>query len=80
MAFWRALVAQRHALELIQESTPVFGQHLCVLYTLSSPVLVPSTDMVLCRLEGDEFVADAFLDENGAIMLLNNGFFVLSGR
>jgi len=36
-----------------------------------------STDVVLGFLEEDEFIADAFTDENAASMLLDNGFLVL---
>jgi hypothetical protein len=33
--------------------------------------------MVLALLEMDEFIANAFLDEDAPRMLLHNGFFVL---
>lgn len=77
VTLWRALVAQRHALELIEQPSPVVSKHLCVLDSLSSPVLVPAADVVLRRLERDQFVADALLDKDGTVMLLDNGFLVL---
>lgn len=66
-----------HALQLIQQTAPVVGQHLGVLDSLARPVLVPAADVVLRRLERDELVADALLDENGPVVLLNNRFLVL---
>jgi hypothetical protein len=70
-------VPKRHALQLIQQPSPIISQHLGVLDPFSRPVLVPATDVVLCRLESDELVADALLDKNGPIVLLNNGLLVL---
>jgi hypothetical protein len=33
--------------------------------------------MILAGLEVDELIADALLDENGAVMLVDNGLLVL---
>lgn len=53
MTLWRALVTQRHAVELIQQASPVVSKHLCILDSLAGPVLVPSADVVLSSLEDD---------------------------
>lgn len=72
MTLWRTLVTQRHAVELIQQPSPVVSKHLSILDSLAGPVLVPSTDVVLSSLEDDEFVADTLLDKDGSIVLLDN--------
>lgn len=69
-----------HALEPVQEPTPVVCQHLRVLDALLSPVLVPTGDVVLRRLERDELVTKAFFDEHGPIVLVDDGFLVLRWR
>lgn len=39
--------------------------------------MVPARDVVLRGLEGDELVAEALLDEDGAVVLVDDGFLVL---
>lgn len=71
------LDARRHSLNFIAQATPVVRLQLGVFDTLLAPVLVQPADMVLALLEMDEFIANAFLDEDAPRMLLHNGFFVL---
>lgn len=71
------LVSQGYALKLVEEPAPVIRQHLRVLDALLGPVLVPPRDVVLSGLEGDELVADALLDEDGAVVLVDDGLLVL---
>lgn len=70
-------VAERHAFKLVEKATPVVGQHLRVLDAFLGPVLVPAGDVKLGGLEVDELVADALLDEYGAVVLVDDGFLVL---
>ena len=72
-----ALLAQRHALELVEEPAPVVRQHFGVLDPLARPVLVPPANVVLRGLEGDELVAEALLDKDATIVLLDDRLFVL---
>ncbi|KAI6768116.1 hypothetical protein HG530_006125 [Fusarium avenaceum] len=51
MTLWRALVTQRHAVELIQQASPVVSKHLCILDSLAGPVLVPSADVLVTCLD-----------------------------
>lgn len=39
-----------------------------------------AADVILALLEMNEFVADAFRNEDTPGMLLNNGFFILKGK
>lgn len=71
------LISQRHALQLVKQPAPIVRQHLGVFDTLASPVLIPPANVVLRSLESDEFVTNALLDKDGAVMLVDNGFFVL---
>jgi hypothetical protein len=75
--FSTLLLAQRHAVKLIKQSSPVISQHLAVLDPLLGPVLVPAADVVLCLLEVKQLVPDTLADENGAIVLLDNALLVL---
>jgi hypothetical protein len=68
---------QGHALEAIHESTPVVSQHLCVLNALLGPVLVPARHIILGVLEVYKLVADALLDEDGPVVLVDDRFLVL---
>lgn len=74
------LVTQRHALELVEKPPPVVGQHLRVLDALLGPILVPAGHVVLRGLEGNELIADTLFDEDGAVVLVDDGFFVLMLR
>lgn len=75
---WRLLVARRHTLQLVQQTPPVIGQHLAVLDALLRPVLVPARDVVLRRLEVHQLITEALLDEDGPVVLCDDGFLVLS--
>jgi hypothetical protein len=72
------LVTRRHTLQLVQQPPPVVRQHLAVLDALLRPVLIPARDVVLRRLEVAQLVAQALLDEDGAVVLRYDGFFVLT--
>lgn len=74
------LVTQWHTLEFVEKPPPIVRQHLRVLDALLSPVLIPAGDVILCGLESDKLVTDTLLDENRAVMLIDDGFFVLLKR
>ena len=71
------LVAERHAIQLVEQAAPVVGQHFAVLDALLGPVLVPARDVVLRLLEVDELVADALAHKHGAVVLVHDALFVL---
>lgn len=72
-----ALQACRHPLNFIAQATPVLRLQFRVLDTLLAPVLMQAADMILALLEVNEFITNAFRDEDTPSMLLHNGFFVL---
>lgn len=71
------LHARRHPLNFVAQATPVVRLKFGVLDTLLAPVLMQTADVILALLEVDEFIMDAFFDEDAPSMLLHNGFFVL---
>lgn len=71
------LISQGHALERVQKTAPVIGQHLGILDSLAGPVLVPARDVELGALEGNELVTQAFPDKDGPVVLVDNGFLIL---
>lgn len=71
------LITKRHALECVQEPPPIVCQHLRILHALLGPILTPAGDVILRGLEGDELVTDALLDKDGAVVLVDDRFFVL---
>jgi hypothetical protein len=72
-----ALQARRHPLNFIAQATPVFRLQFGIFDTLLAPILMQAADVILALLEVDQFVTDAFRDEDTPSMLLHNGFFVL---
>lgn len=66
------LLPRRHPLHFITQSPPVIRLQLRIFDSLLTPVLVQTTDMVLARLEMDELVTNALLDEHAARMLLHD--------
>lgn len=72
-----AALARRHPLNFVTQATPIVRLQFGVLDTLLAPVLMQPADVILASLEVNEFVADAFCDEDAPSMLLHNGFFVL---
>ena len=71
------LVSEGHALELVEESSPVVREHLRVLDPLLRPVLVPPADLILRLLEVDQLVPKALLDEHGPVVLVDDRLLVL---
>lgn len=71
------LVTERHALELVEQLTPVVSEELRVLGSLLRPILVPAGNVVLAGLEVNELIPDALLDEDGPVVLVDDGLFVL---
>lgn len=74
------LLRLRHALHLFTQRPPIIRLQLRILDTFLRPLLVQSTNMVLRLLEEEQFVADAFLDEDAAGVLLDDRFLVLVSR
>jgi hypothetical protein len=66
------LVSKGHAFQLIEKPPPVVCQHLRVFDPLLRPVLVPPANVILRLLKVHKFVPDAFLDEDGPIVLVDN--------
>ena len=68
---------QGHALEAVHEAAPVVGQHLGVLDALLGPVLVPARHIILGVLEVNKLVANALLNEDRSVVLVDDRFLVL---
>lgn len=66
------LVARRHALELLEQATPVLGKELDIFDALGGPVLVPAGHVVLRLLEVYQLVADRLAYEDGARVLFDD--------
>lgn len=75
--FRRILVRSWHTLHLLTQRPPVIRLQFCILDALLAPLLVQSRDVVLALLEEEQFVTDAFLDEDAASVLLDNRFLIL---
>lgn len=71
------LIPKRHTLDRINHTTEIVSLEFRILDTLLSPVLVESRDTILCCLEELNFISDAFLDEDTAGVLVDDGLFVL---
>lgn len=67
-----ALQARRHPLNFIAQATPVLRLQFGVLDALLAPVLMQAADVILALLEVNEFVTNAFCDEDTPSMLLYN--------
>lgn len=72
-----SLVPERHALQVIQQTPPVVGEHLGILDPLLRPVLVPPRHVVLRVLKVNKLVAETLLDEHGPVVLVDNRLLVL---
>lgn len=73
-------VAQGHTFDLLAESAPVVGLELAILDALLTPVLVQTADMEHGGLEECDFVTEAFLDEDPARVLVDDGLLVLQAH
>ena len=74
---WASLVPERHAFQVIQQTAPVVGEHLGILDSLLRPVLIPPRYIVLRVLEVGKLVAEAFLDEDRSVVLVDNRLLIL---
>jgi hypothetical protein len=64
-----ALLTDGHTVELLVQLLPIIGLHLRILYTLQSPILIPSANVILRLLKNYKFVSYAFFDEDPPSML-----------
>lgn len=69
---WADLLALWHLLDRINHRAEVVRLQLRVLDALLRPVLVKTGDAVLCALEEEQLVANAFFDEHAASVLVND--------
>lgn len=72
-------IPKRHSIDFFAQSSPVVRQQLRVLDALLAPILVQTTDVILATLKEENFVTDAFLDEDRPSMLGDNRLLVLGG-
>lgn len=73
----RISLSQRHGLSLLLQLFPIIRLQLRVLNPFLRPILTEATNMILRRLEVDEFVADTLLHEDTTGMLGNDRLLVL---
>lgn len=66
-----------HPLNLTHRTPPILRQQLAVLDPLARPVLERLTNGELRMLEEQQLVANALFDEDGAVVRLDDGFFIL---
>ena len=65
-------ISSRHVFDLVAQCPPIIGLELRILDPLLTPVLMQSADVILRLLENDQLIANAFLDENPASVLIDD--------
>jgi hypothetical protein len=78
--FLWTLLSRRHTLHLFTKRAPVIRLEFSILDSFLRPLLMETTNVILGFLEEEEFVTDAFADEDAAGVLLDNGFLVLDSQ